>query len=163
MTQFPPTVILRHRRENLKKCSLIGLEKRSDCLFFTYPKDPLPDLSSYVLLKVDAPPLTEADRDKGLFLIDGTWRLSKIMEKQIKQPMEARSLPGSFQTAYPRRQTGCPDPKAGLASVEALFIAYTILDRSIAGLFDFYHWKQPFLESNSIFESISVYTQEPNF
>jgi pre-rRNA-processing protein TSR3 len=31
-----PTIILRHRRENLKKCSLRGLECRPDCLFFTY-------------------------------------------------------------------------------------------------------------------------------
>lgn len=144
---YPPTVILRHRRENLKKCSLTGLEKRSDCRFFTYPQDPLPDLSSYLLLKVGAPPLTEADQNRGLFLIDGTWKLAEVMEKQTK-PMEARSLPSHFRTAYPRRQTGCPDPEAGLSSLEALFIAYYILKRPLKELLDRYHWKENFFQLN---------------
>jgi pre-rRNA-processing protein TSR3 len=45
------TIILRHARENLKKCSLKGLEKRSDFRFFTYPKDLLPEMPDYILLK----------------------------------------------------------------------------------------------------------------
>ncbi|HSX25642.1 MAG TPA: hypothetical protein VLE89_01375 [Chlamydiales bacterium] len=139
------TIILRHRRENLKKCSLRGLEGRSDLLFYTYPTDVLPDFSHYLLLKVGAPPLTEADRDRGLFLIDGTWRLAQIMEKQLPWKLEARSLPGGYQTAYPRRQTDCPDPTSGLSSVEALYIAHQILGRSTEGLLDRYHWKELFL------------------
>ncbi|HSX10199.1 MAG TPA: hypothetical protein VLF94_00565, partial [Chlamydiales bacterium] len=99
------TAILRHRRENLRKCSLRGLEGRPDLIFFTYPVDPLPDLSSYLLLKVGAPPLTLADSSRGLLLIDGTWRLAQIMEKQLPWKLEARSLPGHYRTAYPRRQT----------------------------------------------------------
>src|SRR3989338_2517187 len=83
MNLFPPTLVLRHRRENLKKCSLTGLETRPDFLFLTYPKDPLPSLSSYLLLKVGAPPLTALDRDKGLFLIDATWKLADKMEKSL--------------------------------------------------------------------------------
>ena len=122
---MPPTVILRHRRENLKKCSLRGLETRSDLLFYTYPVDPMPDLSGYLLLKVGARPLSEEDAERGLFLIDGTWRLALVMEKQLPWKLEARSLPPGFRTAYPRRQTECPDPEAGLASVEALYLAQT--------------------------------------
>ena len=71
---FLPTYIMRHRKENLKKCSLRGLEGRDDCVFFTYPTAVLPDLSSYVVLAMNAPPLTAADAEYGLFLIDGTWR-----------------------------------------------------------------------------------------
>jgi pre-rRNA-processing protein TSR3 len=145
---YKPTIILRHRRENLKKCSLTGLEKREDLLFFTYPKDPLPDLSSYILLKVGAPPLSLEDQNHGLFLIDGTWKLAETMEKNSpKAPIE-RSLPDHFRTAYPRRQTQCPDPEKGLSSLEALFVAYFILGRPLSGLLDHYHWKEPFLEKN---------------
>lgn len=142
------TIILRHRRENLKKCSLTGLENHPDLQFFTYPIDRLPDCSHYLLLKVGAPPLTLEDRDRGLFLIDGTWRLAQIMEKQMPWKLEARSLPAGFKTAYPRRQTDCPDPESGLSSVEALFLAHFLLKRSTEKLLDHYHWKQIFLNCN---------------
>jgi pre-rRNA-processing protein TSR3 len=142
------TIILRHSRENLKKCSLSGLEKRNNFRFFTYPKDALPDLSSHILLKVGAPPLTREDGDKGLFLIDGTWRLAAIMEKQLPVLMEARSLPNHFRTAYPRRQTECPDPEAGLSSLEALYIAFFILGWPREDLLDNYYWKELFFQKN---------------
>ncbi len=144
------TVILRHRRENLKKCSLTGLERRSDLQFYTYPIDPLPDCSSFLLLKVGAPPLTTADRDRGLFLIDGTWRLAQIMEQQLPWQLEARSLPGNYKTAYPRRQTDCPDPASGLSSLEALYIAHYILGRSTENLLDRYYWRELFLRRNDL-------------
>jgi pre-rRNA-processing protein TSR3 len=150
MSLFPPTVILRHRKENLKKCSLRGLETRSDCLFFTYPKETLPDLSRYLLLTLDAPPLTKKDALHGLFLIDGTWRHAQTMFSQLPTPhlFSSRSLPNHFQTAYPRRQDDCLDPKRGLASIEALYIAYQILGRPTDGLLDHYHWKDLFLLKN---------------
>lgn len=144
------TVILRHRRENLKKCSLRGLEHHPDLLFYTYPVDPLPDYSNYLLLKVGAPPLTAEDADRGLFLIDGTWRLAQVMEKQLPWKLEARSLPGDYRTAYPRRQTDCPNPEAGLSSIEALFIAHLILGRSTEKLLDAYHWKEQFLKNHDL-------------
>ncbi len=153
MLLFPHTIILRHRKENLKKCSLRGLETRPDFQFFTYPlAQPLPDLSSYILLSLGAPPLTEADRGLGLFLIDGTWRHTDTMFQQLPQPQQftLRSIPSIFQTAYPRRQNDCPDPSRGLASIEALFIAYHILGRSTDGLLDFYHWKDIFFSKNNI-------------
>lgn len=153
---YPPTVILRHRRENLKKCSLSGLEKRADCRFLTYPQDAIPEISSYILLKVGAPPLTSADKDKGLFLIDGTWRLAAVMESQIpaamKQSLEERSLPNYYRTAYPRRQTECPDPETGLSSLEALYIAYFIMGRPLEGLLDRYYWKETFFQRNPALE-----------
>ena len=151
MSLFPPTVILRHRKENLKKCSLRGLEQRSDMLFFTYPKQTLPGLSGYILLTMDAPPLTADDASFGLFLIDATWDYAEIMYQQLKQPhlFEKRSLPNHYRTAYPRAQRGCCDPIRGLASVEALHIAYHILNRNCTGLLDHYHWKEAFLLKNT--------------
>jgi pre-rRNA-processing protein TSR3 len=150
MSVFPPTIILRHRKENLKKCSLQGLESRADCKFFTYPTDCLPDLSSYILLKLDAPCLSLEDADYGLFLIDATWRHSQTIFKSLAQPHRFmyRSLPSHFQTAYPRRQEDCPDPQRGLASIEALFLAYHLLGRDTSGLLDFYYWKDIFMKKN---------------
>ncbi|MBS0651514.1 MAG: DTW domain-containing protein [Verrucomicrobia bacterium] len=150
MITFPPTIILRHRKENLKKCSLRGLESREDMRFFTYPKDKLPDLTGYVLLTLDGPPLTSKDTPLGLFLIDGTWRHAQTMFRQLQKPhlFECRSIPSEYVTAYPRRQEDCSDPHRGLASLEALYIAYHLLERPLDGLLDGYHWKNAFLEKN---------------
>ncbi len=150
MHSYPQTVIWRHRRENLKKCSLRGLELRSDCSFLTYPHDALPDLNGYICLSLGAPPLTEADGNRGLFLIDATWRLAHVMSKQIPvgTSLVLRSVPDHFRTAYPRRQEDCIDPERGLASIEALYIAYRLMGRDPDGLLDNYYWKDSFLKRN---------------
>jgi pre-rRNA-processing protein TSR3 len=150
MFLFPTTLILRHRRENLKKCSLRGLEGRADMKFYTYPRDTLPDLKNTLLLTLDGPPLTYADADHPLFLIDGTWRHAGVMFRTLPKPhlFQTRSLPAKFLTAYPRRQEDCSDPSRGLASVEALYCAYHILGRDTSGLLDHYHWREEFLEIN---------------
>ncbi|MCB1119063.1 MAG: DUF367 domain-containing protein [Chlamydiia bacterium] len=145
MNYYPQTIIWRHRKENLKKCSLRGLEGREDCHFLTYPTDSLPSLEEYVLLAVDGEPLTAGDADQGLFLIDGTWRYAEVMIRQVGKPVQTRSLPRGFVTAYPR----CQQVEAGLASVEALYAAYSILGRDLEGLLDNYFWKEQFLALNS--------------
>jgi len=142
------TIILRHRRENLRKCSLSGLESRSDLIFYTYPIDKLPDLTGYLVLKVGAPPLTAEDCGKGLLLIDGTWALAQKMAKQLPPNLEERSLPAGYKTAYPRKQTGCPNKEEGLSSIEALYLAHKLLNLSTEGLLESYYWKEKFLSSN---------------
>lgn len=143
---FSPTIILRHRRENLKKCSLRGLETREDMRFYTYPNNALPPLRGYLMLDFEAPVLTRADQAHGLFLIDATWKYAEVMARQIKEPILKRSLPKHYRTAYPRRQDDCSDPTRGLATVEALYIAYQILGRDTSGLLENYHWKDEFLQ-----------------
>ncbi len=152
MQQFPKTIILRHRRENLKKCSLRGLESRADFQFYRYPTDPLPDLKDYILLTLKAPPLTKADDSNGLFVLDSTWRYADPMLRSIpaKETMIERSLPADFRTAYPRRQDDCSDPERGLASIEAIFAAYVVLGRDPAGLLEGYYWREAFLEKNKV-------------
>ena len=147
MIYFPPTLILRHRRENLKKCSLRGLESRSDMIFLTYPLSNLPNIDQYCILTLNAPELSPDDASRRLLLIDGTWRYAQTMIKIIPTAGSHvfRSLPTHFQTAYPRRQPDCPDPTRGLASVEALYVAYSILGRSPTAFSDHYHWKEEFL------------------
>ena len=152
MQTFPPSIILRHRKENLKKCSLRGLENRPDFRFFTYPVDTLPNLSGYIVLQLDAPPLTHLDASRGLFLIDATWRYATVMSQQVSAQLHNvvfRSIPPGFRTAYPRCQTDCPDPEHGLASIEALYLAYRTLGRAAEGLLDNYYWKNAFLIQNN--------------
>ena len=139
------TIIWRHRRENLKKCSLRGLEGEDGFTFYTYPTSELPDLSHCVALSLDGPPLTAADADRDLFLIDATWRYAERMAAQLP-PVEKRSLPAHFQTAYPRRQKRA----RGLASIEALYIAHTILGWPTDGLLDRYRWRDTFFDINGL-------------
>ncbi len=151
MHHFKTTIILRHRKENLKKCSLKGLESRKDFLFVSYPFQELPDLSQYLALSMEGEELSSQDKDLGLFIIDGTWRHAEIMARQIPHfdKMQKRSLPKALRTAYPRRQEDCANPERGLASIEAIFAAYQILERPVEGLLDYYHWKEPFLLENN--------------
>jgi pre-rRNA-processing protein TSR3 len=146
----PPTIVLRHRKENLKKCSLRGLEQRPDFRFYTYPMDELPSLEGYMLLTVDAPPLTEEDAHYGLFVIDATWRYAEVMLRQFPpevMPLR-RSLPRQYRTAYPRRQDHCPQAaEYGLASIEAIYLARQLLGMDTTGLLDNYHWRDQFLSS----------------
>ncbi len=156
MNDFPPTIVVRHRKENLKKCSLRGLETRSDFLFLTYPLKILPDLSSYFLLAMDAPLLSSEDAHAGVLLLDGTWRYAEKMEMNLPLPcfLKRRSLPKVLQTAYPRRQEDCPSPGYGLASIEALYATYRLLGRNAEDLLNHYYWKSAFLEKNaSLFTS----------
>lgn len=152
---YPPTIIIRHTRENLKKCSLRGLENKADFRFFTYPdcalgKQTIGPLEGYLVLDVEGEPISPADYSLGLILIDATWRLADKMNANTSalQGCLRRSIPSGFQTAYPRRQDDCPDPEAGLASIEALYISYLLMGRSIVGLLDTYYWKEQFLEKN---------------
>ena len=118
MQLFPPTIVLRHQRENLKKCSLRGLELRSDFRFYSYPRCILPELSGYTILTLDAPPLTKEDASQGLFILDSTWRYAGKMLKFVEDLcpfLNKRSIPSHFKTAYPRRQDDCSDPTRGLA------------------------------------------------
>ena len=150
MQSFPLTYVIRHRKENLKKCSLSGLETQPSLRFLTYPLEvgSLPDLTNYLLLAIDGPPLAPADAARGLLLLDATWRYAEKMRTCVEAhcPMETRSIPSHYRTAYPRKQTECADPEKGLASVEALYIAYKILGRDVNGLLDQYYWKEAFLK-----------------
>lgn len=150
---YPPTIIVRHNRENLKKCSLSGLEPRQDCRFYLYPhcvKEGLGDLSNYCLLDFEGEPLSRADAHRGLVLLDGTWRYAAKMKAHIPGIglLPKRSLPLDLKTAYPRRQEDCQDPERGLASVEALFAAYVLMGRDAYGLLDAYYWKDSFILKN---------------
>lgn len=153
MQWTPKTVVIRHRKENLKKCSLRMLEMRDDMQFLTYPFESLPPLDSYVILVMEnAPLLSKADSNKGILLLDSTWAYLPRMVEAVDLAcpnLEKRTLPGNFKTAYPRNQKDCVDPNRGLSSLEALYIAYLQLGRETHSLLDHYYWKDRFIELNS--------------
>ena len=157
------TIVIRHTRENVKKCSLKGLEGLPEFAFYTYPdcvvgKEKLPQLQNYLLLDVEGKPLSKDDEGSGLLLVDATWRLAEKIVRCTPElhDMPRRSIPHGFKTAYPRRQDDCPDPDSGLASLEALYIAFCLLGHKCPNILDTYYWKNEFLEKNKqLFTSIS--------
>ena len=145
---FPPTVIVRHRKENPRKCSILPLAGRPDVIFCHYPVTERPGLEGYLRLAAEGPELSPADAEHGLLLLDGSWHWAGAMTRDFAE-VPPRSL-SNFRTAYPRVSKLGTDPDNGLASVEALFIAYHILGRPTTGLLDHYHWAAEFLRLNDL-------------
>jgi pre-rRNA-processing protein TSR3 len=145
---YPPTIIVRDSRENQRKCSILPLQSRPDLVFYTHPVTNDLHLDGYLRLAAHGPELTMADAASGLLLLDGSWRRAGVMTRAY-QHVPPRSLQG-FQTAYPRVSKQGTDPRNGLASVEALFLAYHILGRPTEGLLDYYHWAEEFLKLNGM-------------
>ena len=142
----PPTVIVVHSRERRSKCSVEPLRQRKDFIFCTFPNPVTVELHNYIRLGIGGRLLSADDADRGLLLLDGTWRLAARMEPFYAH-VAVRSLP-EIRTAYPRKSEVFEDPTEGLATIEALYAALRILGRDPAGLLDHYHWKQLFLERN---------------
>ena len=144
----PPTVIVRHPRENPRKCSVWPLRGRADLVFLNYPVPQRPNLAGYVRLAADGPELSLADAVAGVLLLDGSWRRAAAMIRDFAD-VAPRSLHG-WQTAYPRVSKLGTDPDNGLASVEALYIAHHILGRPTEGLLEHYRWREEFLRRNGL-------------
>src|ERR1700722_13381750 len=112
---YPPTVIVRHPRENPRKCSVYPLRGKEGLVFLTYPVREQPDLAGYVRLAAEGPPLSAADAGAGVLLLDGSWRRAEAMTREFAD-VAPRSLHG-WATAYPRVSKLGTDPDNGLASV----------------------------------------------
>ncbi len=103
-------------------------------------------MDGYVRLAAEGPPLSLSDAEAGVLLLDGSWRWAESMTHDFAD-IPPRSLAG-FHTAYPRSSKLGTDPDNGLASVEALFIAYHLLGRPTDGLLQYYRWAKEFLRLN---------------
>jgi len=143
----PPVLILIRRGESRAKCTIQPLRGTPGLEFLRYPFQQKPDLSHHLLLAPGAPALTPADAARPLLLLDANWHQAEKMRKAV-EPVEARSIPTEWQTAYPRRSKTHSDPETGLATVEALFAACCILGRRDDSLLRLYRWKDDFLELN---------------
>ena len=140
-------LIILRRGENRAKCTIQPLRGTPGLDFLFYPLDRKPDLSRHLLLAPGAPPLTAADAGRPLLLLDANWRHAAKMRRAV-EPVEARSIPAGWRTAYPRRSKIHADPDTGLATVEALFAACCVLGRRDDSLLRHYPWRDAFLALN---------------
>ncbi len=148
MSQCLPTIIVTHPKERRKKCSVEPLRNRAGFLFWKYPKFGPESLENYVQLGFGAPQLSPADADRGLLVLDGTWRYAATMQASFVD-VPVRSLP-TCQTAYPRVSKLFDEPSGGLASIEAIYVAYKLIGRDTDGLLSDYNWADEFLRINGL-------------
>ncbi len=145
---MPPEVtIIRHPKERISKCSLRFLHDRPGFVFHKATKTFRFDATGFLLLSVDAPPLSPADAERPLLLLDSTWRWLPQLEACLEGEPIRRSIPGDVETAYPRVSRVYDDPPQGLASIEALYVALKVLGFDDPTLLEGYHWKDEFLAS----------------
>ncbi|HPR68164.1 MAG TPA: hypothetical protein PLJ99_02615 [Kiritimatiellia bacterium] len=143
----PPVLIVVRRGEDPRQCTVRPLRGTPGLDFLPYPLRQKPDLSRHLLLAPDAPPLTRADAGRPLLLLDASWRHAGKMRRAV-EPVEARSIPPGWRTAYPRRSKIHDDPDTGLATVEALYAAGCILGFRDDSLLRHYPWRDAFLDLN---------------
>ncbi len=142
-----PTTVIRHAKERIAKCSLRFLHDRPEMTFLRARPGFTFDATGFLLLAVEAPPLSVADAGHPLLLLDSTWRwLPQLRSHVTGVPIE-RSIPGHVVTAYPRTSKVFEDPTAGLASIEALYLARALLGDRDPSLLTGYHWQEGFLRN----------------
>ena len=142
-----PVLIVVRRGEDPAQCTVRPLRGTPGLDFLPYPLRRKPDLARHLLLAPDAPPLSPADAGRPLLLLDASWRHAAKMRKAV-EPVEARSIPPGWKTAYPRHSKIHADPETSLATVEALFAAHCMLGCRDDTLLRFYPWRDAFLELN---------------
>lgn len=140
------TTVIRHRKERISKCSLRFLHDRPEMTFCKSRPGFRFDATGFTLLAVDAPPLSPADAERPLLLLDSSWRWLPQLEQCLDGAPVRRSIPGAVRTAYPRQSRVFADPDGGLASIEALYLARRLLGDDDIALLDGYHWKAAFLQ-----------------
>jgi pre-rRNA-processing protein TSR3 len=144
--------ILIDRKENPKKCTIHPLKGRTDFQLRYFAKNAkIPAFQSDCLLHVDGVDLSTIPHRpwKTLGLIDCTWRKVRPTLTRVEKPFpQLVRIPDGFQTAYPRRNKKGEDPSAGLATIEALFIAAAFLGNWDESLLEKYHFGQDFLKIN---------------
>ena len=141
-----PTVVIRHPKERIRKCSLRFLHDRPEFAFHRATEGFEFDATGHTLLAVGAPALSADDAGRPLLVLDSTWRWLPALERCVTGEPVRRSIPAGVPTAYPRKSRLFDDPEGGLASVEAVYVARKILGDDDPHLLDGYHWKQEFLD-----------------
>ncbi len=140
-------LILRDPRESKRKCSLTPLAGLEAIRFVEYRRERTLQAGSRILLHPDGEELGPRDRADGLLLIDCAWRRVPSLLATVEGDLVHRRLP-PLVTAYPRRSKTFEDPAAGLASVEALYAALSILGAPREDILAAYPFREAFLERN---------------
>ncbi len=144
-------LIVRLKKESLRKCSLAPLIKRQPegWRWFHCDLGDSVEAGECTLLHPDGEPLAPTDSERPLLLVDSSWRDLPRMLRSISGEFHRRSLPKGLRTAYPRKSNWFPDPETGLASVEALHAALAMLGRRDDSLLDGYHFGAEYLRINA--------------
>ncbi|NOT29267.1 MAG: DUF367 domain-containing protein [Planctomycetes bacterium] len=140
-------LILRDPRESSAKCSLTSLRGLPGVRFVEYEPTRRVDIGDRLLLHPEGEELSPSDRGRDLFLIDCAWRRVPSLLRSVDGVLHPRRLP-VFASAYPRKSKLFADPAAGLASVEALYVAMLLLGCPRPELLQHYRWRAEFLAAN---------------
>jgi pre-rRNA-processing protein TSR3 len=143
----PDVLILRDPRESRAKCSLTPLRGQSGVRFVEYRPERRIAAGGRLLLDPEGELLGPSDRGHGLLVLDCSWRRLPSLRRVLDGEPRARRLP-PLATGYPRRSKRFADPLEGLASIEALYAALTLLGWSVEHLLESYPWREAFLERN---------------
>ena len=143
----PDVLILRDPREARAKCSLTPLRGQSGVRFVEYRPERRIAAGGRILLDPEGELLEPSDREHGLLVLDCSWRRLASLRRVLDGQPLARRLP-PLVTGYPRRSKCFADPLEGLASIEALYAALTLLGHSVGHLLERYPWREAFLERN---------------
>ncbi|MFN0206433.1 MAG: ribosome biogenesis domain-containing protein [Planctomycetota bacterium] len=144
-----PVLIIRDARESPRKCTIAALRGLPNITIRGWQRDTPIDISGTTFLHPGGDALTLADADRPLLIVDSSWHhLAQIMNDLTGRHVK-RSIPAGFVSAYPRKSRIYQDPQSGLASVEALYIALTILGGRRDDILEPYHFRNQFLELNA--------------
>ena len=141
-------VVIRHCKENLKKCSMSHLHGHEGFTFLKARDGFAFDATGHVLLEIGAPPISPSDAGLPILLLDSTWALLPKLRSKISGTPILRSIPEGVKTAYPRISKLYRDPSAGLATVEALYAALKFSGISRPEILRGWHFAEDFLKIN---------------
>ncbi|OFZ77730.1 MAG: hypothetical protein A3K03_02325 [Bdellovibrionales bacterium RIFOXYD1_FULL_44_7] len=143
--------VILDKGETPNKCSVAALSYRKDFqIIRVMGKNRLGPLRSAILLHHEGQCLTSISKSVSeIAVVDCVWRQLDFLLSRIEAPLPLFArIPEGFRTAYPRRSVGDTDPSAGLATIEAIFVASAILGKWDASLLSDYYFGQKFVEIN---------------
>lgn len=145
--------VLVDRAETPNKCTILPLAYRTDFEILRFePNQRLKALTGDFFLHPEGRPLHQISWEKRpakISAVDCTWKKLERLIARIDGPMPTLGrIPDGFVTAYPRRDKKGEDPEAGLATIEALFIAAAFVGTWDESLLARYHFAERFLEAN---------------
>jgi rRNA small subunit aminocarboxypropyltransferase len=143
-------ILLRLNKESPRRCSLTPLRERHDLAirWIPFAMGDQVEVGEVTLLHPDGEELSPADAERPLLLVDSSWRDLPRVLRGVQGQMHLRRLPQGLVTAYPRKSKTFTDPAAGLASIEALHAACTLLGQRQDDLLNGYHWAAEYLNLN---------------
>lgn len=140
--------------ETANKCTIAPLSYRSDFrLIRVKGNSVFGPFQSTILLHPEGECLstlrTTLGEVHGIASIDCVWRRLEGLLKRVTPPLPLLArIPEEFETAYPRSSRQNTDPKGGLATIEAIFIASAFLGEWDLTLLSEYYFGRRFLEIN---------------